>query len=208
MDDQKRIIAWAQSNFNVPVRVLGHSFGSFITQRLIRDRVKVDRFILSGSSYMKGLIVSAGKFVAVLSRIFKGRECDAKLIESMSIRGYGKKFEGGNWLTRDESVWQSYCDDPMCGQVFPVAFYLSMFTELPKNYTKLKNSVGYCPSILLIAGDHDPVGNFGKGVIKLNSVYKKAGFDVRLKLYKDARHEVLNEINRAEVFDDIIKFLK
>ena len=209
VEDQKRIIAWAKEKFkNVPVWVLGHSYGSFVTQRLIRDRVNADRFILSGSSYMKGAIVSAGGMVAGLSRVFKGRESDARLIESMSIRGYGKKFENGNWLSRDEKVWQDYCADELCGKVFPVAFYQSMFAQLPKNYSGLKNSVGYCPEILLIAGNNDPVGSFGKGVLKLKSVYKNAGYRVECKLYEGARHEVLNEINKDEVIADILQYLK
>jgi len=207
--DQKAIIEKARELYpNVPLVVLGHSYGSFITQRLIKERVDVDKFILSGSSYMKGIVVSAGRMVAGISRFFKGRESDAKLIEAMSIRSYGKTFENGNWLTRDNVVWEKYTEDPKCANVFPVAFYASMFKQLPKNYAKLKNVVGYKPEILLLSGDKDPVGNFSKGVKKLFNVYNNAGFDVMLKLYKGGRHEVLNEINRDEVIEDIIDFIR
>lgn len=206
VDDQKAIIGKLKNIYpNLPIVVLGHSYGSFVTQRLIRDRVDVKKFILSGSSYMKGAIVSAGRLLACISRIFKGRSADAKLIEAVSIKGYGKSFENGNWLTRDERVWEKYNADEMCGQVFPVAFYASMFKQLPKNYKKLKNSVGYRPSIFILAGDQDPVGNFSKGVKKLYNVYKSAGFDVEMKLYAGGRHEMLNEINRDEVIHDIVE---
>lgn len=208
VDDQKAIIGKLKKIYpNLPLVVLGHSYGSFVTQRLVRDRVDVDKFILSGSSYMKGAIVSAGRVLAGLSRIFKGRSADAKLIEAVSIKGYGKKFENGNWLSRDECVWEKYNADKMCGQVFPVAFYSSMFKQLPKNYRKLKNSVGYKPSILIMSGDDDPVGNFSKGVKKLYNVYKSAGFDVEMKLYAGGRHEMLNEINREEVIGDIVEYI-
>lgn len=206
VNDQKAIIAKLKTIYpECPVVVLGHSYGSFITQRLIRDRVDVKKFILSGSSYMKGVAVSAGRVLAGLSRIFKGRSADAKLIEAVSIKGYGKHFKDGNWLTRDENVWTEYNQDKLCGQVFPIAFYASMFKQLPQNYKKLKNSVGYKPSIFILSGDQDPVGDFSKGVKKLYNVYKSAGFDVEIKLYDGGRHEMLNEINRDEVINDIVE---
>jgi len=205
VDDQKAIIKKAVELFpDKRIVVFGHSYGSFVTQRLIKDRVNVDKFILSGSSYMKGAIITAGGVVAGISRVFKGRDAEATMIENMSIKGYGKGFSDGNWLSRDNKVWENYKLDEMCGKAFPVAFYQSMFSELPKNYSHLKNSVGYKPNIDLIAGEDDPVGNFGKGVKKLADVYQKAGFEVKVKLYADARHELHNEINKDEVFDYII----
>ena len=86
-----------------------------------------------------------------------------------------------------------------------MAFYGSMFKELPKNYSKLKNAVGYRPHIVLLAGDNDPVGAFGKGVKKLADAYVKAGFVVDLMLYEGGRHEMHNEINKDEVFEFIVK---
>jgi alpha-beta hydrolase superfamily lysophospholipase len=60
----------------------------------------------------------------------------------------------------------------------------------------------------LFAGDRDPVGDYGKGVKRLQEAYKRAAvFDVRLKLYPDARHEVLNETNRSQVTEDFIAWL-
>lgn len=206
VDDQKAIIKKVRALFpDKRLVVFGHSYGSFVTQRLIKDRVLADKFILSGSSYMKGAVISAGRVIAGISSVFKGRDKEAKLIEKMSIKGYGKKFEGGNWLSRDEEVWNKYKLDELCGKPFPVAFYQSMFKELPKNYSKLKNSVGYRPNIVLLAGDNDPVGAFGKGVKKLASVYEKAGFMVDLMLYEGGRHEMHNETNKDEVFKFIVQ---
>lgn len=205
VNDQKAILKKLRELFNdKKLVVFGHSYGSFVTQRLIKDRVPADKFILSGSSYMKGAIVSAGAVVACLSKVFKGSEAEAKMIENMSIKGYGKKFENGNWLSRDEAVWEKYKQDEMCGKPFPVAFYQSMFKELPKNYSNLKNSIGYRPNIVLLSGDNDPVGAFGKGVKKLAQVYQKAGFNVDVMLYSGGRHEMHNEINKEEVFKFII----
>jgi len=63
--------------------------------------------------------------------------------------------------------------------------------------------------ILLFAGDMDPVGNKGKAVQQVYEIYRKAGIkDVSCRLYKDGRHEMLNETNRQEVYDDIIAWMK
>jgi len=208
VEDQKAIISKVRELFDgKKLVVYGHSYGSFVTQRLIKERVDADKFILSGSSYMKGLIISAGRMVAGLSRLFKGREADAIMIENMSIKGYGKKFPLGNWLSRDDKVLEMYGLDELCGKTFPVAFYQSMFKELPKNYSSLKNSVGYKPNILLLAGDNDPVGAFGKGVLKLANVYEKAGFNVQTKLFEGGRHEMHNEINKDEVYEFVINYI-
>ena len=209
VEDQKAIVCKAKKDYpDVPVVVLGHSYGSFVTQRLIKDRVPADKFILSGSTYMKGILYSLGLAVAKISRVFKGLDADAKMIENMGVRGYGKKFDGGNWLSRDNAVWEKYNQDKNCGQIFPVSFYLSMFSCIPKNYDKLKNSVGYAPKILVLSGDNDPVSGNGKGVKKLVGCYADAGFDVKMKLYAGGRHEMLNEINKDEVVEDIADFIK
>ena len=62
--------------------------------------------------------------------------------------------------------------------------------------------------ILLIAGGQDPVGNYGKGVKKVYDSYKKAGIqDVSMKLYPDDRHELLNELNKDIVYQNVLKWL-
>jgi alpha-beta hydrolase superfamily lysophospholipase len=56
--------------------------------------------------------------------------------------------------------------------------------------------------LLIISGDMDPVGDFGKGVKKVYNLYSNAGIvDVTLKLIPDARHELLNEVNKKEIYE-------
>ena len=136
-----------------------------------------------------------------------GTKKEAKLIENMSLKNYGKTFEDGNWLTRDSKVWEEYKADKFCGKPFPVSFYKSMFSNITKNYKGLKNVNKNLP-ILLIGGSKDPVSNFGKGLQSLFEKYKKAGLNVTLKMYEDARHEVLNETNKQEVYTELLNFFK
>lgn len=207
--DYKLLISDLKSKHKgVKLVVLGHSFGSFIAQRLVKDNDgAVDKFVICGSSHMKNLLTGAGRVLAGLSRVFVGRESDAKLIEKISIRSYGKDFDDENWLSRDYKVWEDYKNDPLCGCVFPVAFYTSMFKGVRGNYSRL-NKKGKNAKIFIIAGTKDPVGNFGTGVEKLANFYKKQGYTVVLKLYEDARHELYNEINKEEVFRDTLEFIK
>jgi alpha-beta hydrolase superfamily lysophospholipase len=71
----------------------------------------------------------------------------------------------------------------------------------PSNIAKVPKGM----PLYLFAGDQDPVGDKGKGMKNLYDAYKRAAiFDVRLKLYPEGRHEMLNETNRQEVMDDFI----
>ena len=160
-----------------------------------------------GSSYNNTLQFKFGKILSKLICFFKKGNKSAKIVESLSFKAYGKKFENGNWLTRNEKIFQKYINDKYCGTSFPYSFYNSMFTECLKNYKNLKTVENKVP-VLIISGDKDPVGENGKSVIKLSKVYGKANFPTTLKLYQNCRHEILNELNRKEVYQDIIIFIK
>ena len=55
----------------------------------------------------------------------------------------------------------------------------------------------------------DPVGDVGKGVRKVYDLYTGAGVVVvTLKLIPGARHEILNETNRKEVYEILAKWLE
>lgn len=192
--------------------LMGHSFGSFVAQRFVRDfQDKVDKIILCGSNFMNNFLMKAAGVVASINKLLTGRKKDAKLLESLSIRSYGKGYPDGNWLTRDENIWAEYKKDPLCGQVFPVAFYHSMSKEVVKNYKGLKrwnNLAEKKVPIFIIAGDDDPVGEKGKGVTRLYEEYDKNDLIVDIKLYDGARHELLNELNKKEVVQDILNFIR
>lgn len=206
VEDQKIFIQYVRSKHpDIPIILFGHSYGSFVTQRFVRDGAsEISKIILCGSSYMNTPIVNAARIIAFLSKIFKGREADALLIEKLSIKSYGKSFENQNWLSRNGDLFKKYSEDEACGSVFPVAFYESMFKNLPKNYSK----PSYPSDVFLISGTDDPVGEFSKGSKKLEKTYLKNNIKAKLKLYEGARHELLNEINREEVFTDIVNFIK
>ena len=95
----------------------------------------------------------------------------------------------------------------MCLFVCSYNFYYNFFRGLNKLYTKsYKNSFPKNLAILIISGKDDPVGDMGKGTKNLYNYYKKIGCtNVQLKLYKDSRHEFLNEDNSRAY--DILEFI-
>ncbi|MGK0469261.1 serine aminopeptidase domain-containing protein, partial [Clostridium sp.] len=114
-----------------------------------------------------------------------------------------------DWLSRDAKEVDKYIEDPFCGTVFTAGFFydfLGGIKSIAEN-RQIKKVPKDLP-IYIFSGDKDPVGKNGKGVLKLFKTYKKHGIvDLTYKLYKDGRHEMLNEINKEEVNSDVIKWL-
>ncbi|MGN0960644.1 MAG: alpha/beta hydrolase [Christensenellales bacterium] len=204
--DQIKITDYLKEKYKLPISILGHSFGSFIAQRyMVENGFKIKNIILSGTTYTNSMLYRLGYRTACLCKTFRGRKKPAKLIEKMSIKGYGKKYPNGNWLSRDDEVWYNYTHDPLCGMTFPNSFYQSFFKNARHNYKNLENIPFYLP-ILILAGTDDPVSG-KKGIFNLFIKYGEANKKVYLKTYIDARHELINETNKQEVYEDIYKFI-
>ena len=193
--------------YNLPVYVVGHSYGSFIAQRYAQVCNLSNKIVLCGSAYTKTAEMFFGYVFSLLTALFKGNHAKAKMIEHFSFDGYEKKFEKDNWLTQDEDVFKKYKLDPYCGTMFPVCFYKSFFKNLLKNYKDL-NVITPEQKLLIISGEVDPVGKNGKLVKKLFDVYTKNNVKCEMKLYENGRHEILNETFKEDVYNDIIKFFK
>ena len=197
---------------NVPVILLGHSFGSMLARSfMIKYGDKADGYIISGTTETKGLLLATGKFISGLQGFFKNKKSPSKLMTTMSFGKFNNYFKPNktefDWLSHDEERNKDYVDDPFCGTVFSNRFFhdmLDMLSFLNKNYTKsVKNK-----PILMFSGEKDPVGEFSKAVKSVYNKLKQAGVkDLTLKLYKDGRHEMLNETNRKEVYKDITEWI-
>ncbi|WP_198155054.1 alpha/beta hydrolase [Salisediminibacterium beveridgei] len=217
VEDQRVLVETFKTRFpDTPVILLGHSFGSFITQEfMIRYGRLIDGVILSGTTVNAGIDVCLGaKLAAIQERLFGG-EKPAALLDKVAFSGNNDGFDDADlsdaaWLSRDTEAVRSYDADPYCGTLFPIVFYKELFTSLPKlvEPERLRMVPKSLP-VLLISGDRDPVGKNGTGVITLKRMYDQLGLtDVTMTLYPNGRHEMLNEINRREVFDDVRNWLE
>ncbi len=203
-----------RENKDLPLFLFGHSMGSFLAQRYIsRYGDNIQGVILSGTSGDQGFVLDIGIRIAKREVAKKGPTVKSPRLNNLSFGSYNKKFEPSrtefDWLTRDEKEVDKYIEDPYCGGIFTTSFYYDFFTGLKENFKKsnLENIPKNLP-IYIFSGDKDPVGNMGKGVLKLVKTYQRLGIkDLEYKLYKDGRHEMLNEINRDEVMKDVINWL-
>lgn len=209
LQDEIFISQKLKNKYKLPLYVLGHSYGSFITQAYIQRCQLYDKAIICGSALMKNrLDVKLGKFIAKTTMKHKGKDAPAKLIEKINFGGYNKKVKSGSWLNTDEGEVKKYFADKFCGKPFSAKFYVDFFSSFDRIYKKsYVLQISKDKPIFLIAGDKDPVGSMGKSVIKLFKFYKKLDLDVRIKLYKGARHEILNEKIKETVYNDVLEFI-
>ena len=217
ISDMIALTGYAQKKFKLPIVLVGHSYGSFLSQGYIeRNGDALAGVILSGSAYMNTAQVAFGRIVAKIQNAVFGGKKPAKLIGKLSFGAYDKQFKSEKqpfaWLTRDKEVVKKYIADEFCGAAFDmsIAFQKSFFYGLKTVY--LPASLERIPKTLPVfvaSGDKDPVGGSGALVTKLYECYKGLGIsDLNIKLYPDARHEILNEINKDEVYADFLAFIK
>lgn len=204
LTDQLNIINYANQTYNLPIYLFGHSYGSMLSQVLIQLTPLVEKCVLCGTANGSSGIMKLGNFVVNLLKPFKKETSKGGIIEKLCIKSYGKGFERGNWLTRDEKVFDEYLKDEYCGGSFPFSFYRSMINNM-HNANKGIQKIG-SKKVFLIAGDNDPVGSKGKQVKQLYKLYLKNNINAKMKLYKGARHELLNETNKDEVYKDVVDF--
>lgn len=210
VDDIKQEADIAKERWGVDkVFVIGHSYGSFLTQRFIeRYNSAVSGAVLVGTARQGGPIAALGRAIAK-SKSKKTPKAEAMFFYNMTFAKYDKKAGDGEsgWINRDKAEVAKYNADPLCNFKCSFAFYKTFLFGL-KTIIDERDKVPSDFRLMIAAGKADGVGAYGKDVKKLHKEYlKKCGIDARLKLYDDARHEILNELNKGEVYEDIVDFL-
>lgn len=199
---------------DVPIILFGHSYGSFLAQGYIqKNSQNIDGCILCGSAKMSTPDVKLGKAISDMQSKIHGDHKPANFIRKMSFGGYDMPFKSENrknaWLNRDVEACELYNNDKYCNYTMSIGFYKSFFDGLTKLYIQSNlDKINKDLPILIISGDNDPVGKNGKLVHNLYDMYVENDIkNVKIKLYEKARHEILNELNKAEVYDDILKWM-
>ena len=198
----------------LPIIVFGHSMGSFMARTLlIRYPDAFNAAIISGPGNQGSALVNGGLFMGNLVTGLKGAHHYSKFLNNLAFGSYNKIYENPkteyDWLSRDEANVQKYIDDPLCGFIPTCSLFRDMMTGV-KFITNKKNLIAMNKDmpVYFMSGDMDPVGECGKGVQKAYNNFLEAGMkDVSIKLYPGGRHEMLNEINKDEVYSDILTWL-
>lgn len=199
----------------IPYFLMGHSMGSFLVRLYLIDWPgTVDGAVLSGTGQESPFLVDFGKFVARLELLRVGPKGHSTLLERLTTGGYGRQFApartSADWISRDTAVVDTYVADPLCSFYPTVSMFLDMADGV-KYIADGENLKKMDPStpVYLFSGALDPVGQKGAGVRQVYNLFKRAGCaDLTMKLYPDGRHEMLNEINRKEVYQDVLTWLE
>lgn len=197
IDDQLRVIERARELSGLPVLLLGHSMGSMVVQHLITEAsASIEAAALSGTT-------AVDLMAAASDTADDEASSDFDLFATFNAAFEPVRTES-DWLSRDPEQVDLYLADPLCGFGLDPASMTSMMQagveySSPRATRQIRKDL----PLYLFAGDRDPVGGGGKFVTVVAERYRTAGIeDVTLRLYPEARHEVLNETNRREVEDD------
>ena len=215
VEDMKKLREQVKEQFpNIPYVFFGHSMGSFLTRTfLILHPDLYDAAILSGTGHQSAALINGGYLAAQLMTKLKGPRASGQALNDMAFGSYCKRIENPrtpfDWLSRDNETVDRYIADPLCGFVCKTSLYRDMmgglkFLTSQKNIGKMNKKA----PIYFMSGAEDPVGDYGAGVEKAYKAFCNAGLtDVMIRLYPGGRHEMLNEINRDTVKQDILNWL-
>ncbi len=197
----------------IPYFILGHSMGSFITRNYLTEYGhEVQGAVIMGTGMQSRTLLGLSKTLAKAEKLFKGDRHVSTFIDKLAFGGYYKEIPGytmkNEWLTSNLDAVQKYNDDPDCGFTFTVNGFSTLFELIWRLHDEER--LGRIPRnlpMLFVSGADDPVGNYGKGVKQAVRTVQKAGVrDVTMKLYPGGRHEILNDREHEEVYEDVLSF--
>ena len=215
--DTCKLLADTKAEFpQVPYILFGHSMGSFMARTILCDYPDsgIAGAVICGTGWQPNLALPA--LEKVIDGICKkdGEEKPNERLQGMIFGSYNSRVEHPrtpfDWLSRDKAIVDAYIDHPLCGFTVSAGLLREMMKGMHhiqrrENLEKMKKDL----PVFFIAGGDDPVGSYGKGVRKCAEQFKKAGMtDVSVRIYPLCRHEILNEINKEEIFEDVAEWIR
>ncbi|MFZ7121206.1 MAG: alpha/beta fold hydrolase [Eubacteriaceae bacterium] len=215
VSDVKLLATIIQDNYHLPINIFGHSMGSLITRNILYSTKNIfNTAILSGTTMGSNKIAMFfAKQLANYKIKNKKGYAPSYILDKLIFGSYNKNINHPktkfDWLSKDSNLVNIYLNDDSCGFVCTNTFFRDLFEGI-SNVTDVKNInlMNKKTPLLLIGGELDPVCNNSRDIHKLNKILIKNSFsNTTIKIYQNMRHEVLNEINKEIVFNDIVKWL-
>jgi len=217
LEDLAFVEHWMTEQHDRPAILFGHSMGAMLAQEYIYTLgQRLQALVLSGSTGAFPRVPAL--LLANLARFDSWRLTPATpspllsdSVLSLNNRPFERQGDGDGglaWLSRDKERVAAYRADPLCGAGLSADGLAAMFASQAQS-TRTRNiqRIGKHVPIYLFAGRDDPLNKQGKRLLTLQKRYAAAGLRADLKLYADGRHEMLNELNRTEVIDDLLQWL-
>lgn len=213
--DEHRLKKMMQEQYaGVPYIILGHSMGSFITRNyLLRYGTGINGVLIVGTGMQSAGALRFALALAAVVGALRGADYVSRLLDRAAFGGYNKRIQSPktsfDWLSRNEDNVRRYIDDPMCGFLFTVNGFQTLFRLICNlhDQEKLKQMPANLP-VFFLAGEKDPVGNYGRSVEQVCRSFRELGMEnVQMKLYPEDRHEILNEVDREDVYADIYRWI-
>lgn len=214
LKDLKAMNKYLRDTFpTLPLVLMGHSMGSFIARLYATAYPHTIKGLIIHGTAGPNPLANVGIMLSKLIASSKGERYRSPFITSMAFSSYNDKFpkeEGDKaWLTRDVEKVAGKSSDSMANFTFTLSGYMDLFRLIrDSNSNKWFNELSKTTPTLIMSGDMDPVGNYGKGP---RFVYKKLMLkghtNLSIKMYEGARHELFNEFGREEIFADMVEWL-
>lgn len=198
----------------IPYYILGHSMGSFILRNYLFQYGKgISGAIIMGTGMVPASMARLSYVMASLGCIFGKSQKPSTTLDKIAFGTYLKRIPNprtpADWLSKNEANVDEYIKDPLCGFVFTCNGFKtlgSLLCRLVKKSNIEKMPVSL--RVFIVSGEEDPVGDYGQGPKKVYKQYIDEGMQkVEMKLYPDDRHEILNELDRATVYEDIYQWI-
>lgn len=212
VEDTMTLLRETQAAYpDIPYVLFGHSMGSFMARTILCKYPDsgISAAVICGTGWQPAaLLPPVTRFIEAVCRK-DGEDQPSAFLENLVFGSYNRRVEhprtAYDWLSRDAKIVDAYIAHPMCGFTPTAGLLREMmkgltYIEKPAHLEAMKKNL----PVFFVAGGDDPVGSYGKGVRHTVSQFKKAGMtDVSCRIYPLCRHEILNEINRQEIFEDI-----
>ncbi len=204
----------------LPHFILGHSMGSYMLRKFLsvkaKDISRCSGAIIMGTGTEKDATIAMGRALIAVMALVKGWDYRSKFAAGLMYGPAYKEFDTNgsqpekSWLTKDTEIVKSYYVDPACSYIFSLSGFKGLLeaTAFDNRQTNIDRIPKKLP-ILFASGAQDPVGNLGKGVREAYNKFQRAGItDLNIKLYEGDRHEILNELDRKQVYQDLYEWMK
>lgn len=200
----------------VPYILLGHSMGSFMTRTILCTHPDsgISAAVICGTGWQPAANLAG--LVKLLNKVVlkNGEAVPNPRIERLVFGSYNRKVEhprtAYDWINRNSRAVDEYVADPLCGFIPSGGLMMEMVKGI--GYIQRKTSLATMNKdlpVFFIAGGDDPVGDYGKGVRKAAEAFRRAGMSkVKERIYPLCRHEILNEINKAEIWEDVLEWME